>query len=114
MTIQEFRITNKGRAALIAMQENNKQDEEVPAHYRIADALAEAGLLAPGPGGEAMSYEYAVQYKTPDGWKYSRPSWENRWQDSEAVQEVRAHRDHPGQETRLVRRLVSTPEAMEE
>ncbi|PIS66263.1 hypothetical protein AZH46_04020 [Corynebacterium striatum] len=114
MTIQEFRITNKGRAALIAMQENNKQDEEVPAHYRIADALAEAGLLAPGPGGEAMSYEYAVQYKTPDRWKYSRPSWENRWQDSEAVQEVRAHRDHPGQETRIVRRLVSTPEAMEE
>lgn len=47
MTIQGFRITNKGRAALIAMQENNKQDEEVPAHYRIADALAEAGLLVP-------------------------------------------------------------------
>ncbi|EEI77686.1 Uncharacterised protein [Corynebacterium striatum] len=47
MTIQGFRITNKGRAALIAMRENNKQDEEVPAHYRIADALAEAGLLAP-------------------------------------------------------------------
>lgn len=47
MTIQGFRITNKGRAALIVMRENNKQDEEVPAHYRIADALAEAGLLAP-------------------------------------------------------------------
>lgn len=46
MNIKGFRITNKGRAALIAMQENNKQDE-VPAHYRIADALAEAGLLAP-------------------------------------------------------------------
>lgn len=47
MTIKGFRITNKGRAALIAMQENNKQDEETPAHYRIADALAEAGLIAP-------------------------------------------------------------------
>ncbi|MFS0092290.1 hypothetical protein ACL1FG_01105 [Corynebacterium striatum] len=47
MNIQGFGLTNKGRAALIAMQENNKQDEEVPAHYRIADALAEAGLLAP-------------------------------------------------------------------
>ena len=46
MTIQGFRITNKGRAALIAMKENAKQDEEVPAHYRIADVLAEAGLLA--------------------------------------------------------------------
>ncbi|HCG2982325.1 hypothetical protein ACL1CN_10390 [Corynebacterium striatum] len=47
MTTQGFRITNKGRAALIAMRESNKQDEKVPAHYRIADALAEAGLLAP-------------------------------------------------------------------
>lgn len=61
----------------------------------------------------AGDWEYAVQYKTPDGWKYSRPSWENRWQDSEAVQEVRALRDHPGEETRLVRRLVSQPEVME-
>lgn len=39
-------MTNRGRAALIAMRENNKQDEEVPAHYRIANELAEAGLLA--------------------------------------------------------------------
>ena len=62
----------------------------------------------------AGEWEYAVQYLTPTGWKYSRPSWENRWQDSEAVQEVRAYRDHPGQETRLVRRLVSTPEAIDE
>lgn len=85
MTIQGFRITNKGRAALIAMKENAKQDEEVPAHYRIADALAEAGLLAPEPDGEAMSYEYAVQYQTPDGWKYSRESWDCRWQESEAA-----------------------------
>lgn len=51
-----------------------------------------------------MHYEYAAQYQTPDGWKYSRESWDCRWQDSEAVQEVRAHRDHPEQETRIVRR----------
>ncbi|MBF9011326.1 hypothetical protein [Corynebacterium phoceense] len=64
MTIQGFRITNKGRAALIAMKENAKQDEEVPAHYRIADALAEAGLLAPdlprawAPGGKPAAGEW--------------------------------------------------------
>lgn len=58
-------------------------------------------------------YEYAVQYKTPGGWKYSRKSWDLRWQESEAVQEVRAYRDHPDEETRLVRRLVSQPEVME-
>ncbi len=60
------------------------------------------------------TYEYAVQYKTPDGWKYSRESWDCRWQESEAVQHVRAHRDHPDEETRIVRRLVSTPEAIDE
>ena len=47
MNIKGFRMTNKGRVAVIAMLENDKQNEEVPAHYRIADALAEAGLLAP-------------------------------------------------------------------
>lgn len=46
MTIQGFRINNKGRAALVAMRENDKQGEEVPAHYRIADELAKEGLLA--------------------------------------------------------------------
>ncbi|WP_408930774.1 hypothetical protein ACKFR8_05170 [Corynebacterium axilliensis] len=46
MTIKGFHITNKGLATLIVMRENDKRDEEVPAHYRIADALAEAGLLA--------------------------------------------------------------------
>lgn len=47
MTIQGFRINNKGRAVLVAMRENDKQGEEVPAHYRIANELAEAGLLSP-------------------------------------------------------------------
>ncbi|OFN17764.1 hypothetical protein HMPREF2604_07435 [Corynebacterium sp. HMSC055A01] len=75
MNIKGFRITNRGRAALIAVKENNKQDEEVPAHYRIANELAEAGLLAedlpepsrgmgsggavwylPGPVGDIRSY----------------------------------------------------------
>jgi len=60
-----------------------------------------------------MTYEYAVQYKTPDGWEYTYESWDIRWQDSEDVQRVRAYRDHPGEETRIVRRLVSEPEVME-
>ncbi|MFW9156245.1 hypothetical protein ACOJA9_10445 [Corynebacterium striatum] len=63
------------------------------------------------PAGE---WEHAVQYLTPDGWKYTYESWDCRWQESEAAQEVRAHRDHPGQETRIVRRMVSQPEAIEE
>ena len=84
------------------------------------DSLIQAGYVDENPQRRAfetiagMRWEYAVQYLTPDGWKYSRPSWENRWQDSEAVQEVRAYRDHPDEETRLVRRLVTQPEVMEE
>ncbi|HAT1360279.1 hypothetical protein [Corynebacterium striatum] len=83
------------------------------------DSLIQAGYVDENPQRRAfetiagMRWEYAVQYKTPDGWKYSRKPWEIRWQESEAVQEVRAHRDHPGQETRIVRRLVSQPEVME-
>ena len=88
---------------------------------QTATLLNELNLLAPdlprawNPDGTppAGEWEYAVQYLTPDGWKYSRESWDCRWQESEAAQEVRAHRDHPGQETRIVRRLVSQPEVME-
>ncbi|HCG2982329.1 TPA: hypothetical protein NJV69_002569 [Corynebacterium striatum] len=67
------------------------------------------------PDGTPVSreWEYAVQYLTPGGWEYSRESWDCRWQDSEAVQEVRAYRDHPGQETRIVRRIVGSPEVTE-
>lgn len=53
------------------------------------------------PGGVpiAAEYEYAVQYKTPNGWEYTYESWDCRWQESEAVQEVRAYRDNPDEET---------------
>ncbi|CQD05075.1 Gp58 [Corynebacterium striatum] len=83
--------------------------------YPCKPEIFEATYEPENPNGTSVpgEWEYAVQYLTPDGWKYSRPSWENRWQDSEAVQEVRALRDHPGEETRLVRRLVSQPEVME-
>mgnify|MGYP002041538714 CR=1 FL=1 len=60
MNIKGFRITNKGLAALIAMRENAKQDEETPAHYRIADALAKAGLLVP----DGMHWQEA-DYRPP-------------------------------------------------
>lgn len=69
---------------------------------------------APNGTPPAGEWEYAVQYLTPGGWVYSRESWDLRWQDSEAVQEVRAYRDHPDEETRIVRRLVGQPEVMEE
>ena len=61
-----------------------------------------------------MTYEYSVQVKRSAGWEYTYELWDNRWQDSYAVQEVRAQHDHPGEETRIVRRRVSQPEVINE
>lgn len=60
------------------------------------------------------TWEYAVQVKRSESWKYTYESWGNRWQGSYSVQEVRAQRDHPGEETRIVRRRVSEPEVINE
>lgn len=84
--------------------------------YPCKPEIFEATYEPEKPNGTPVAgeWEYAVQYKTPDGWVYSRETWDCRWQEIEAVQEVRAYRDHPDEETRLVRRLVSTPEVMDE
>ena len=77
-----------------------------------ADLIAAAPELAQALAEE--TYEYAVQVKRGDGWEYTYESWDNRWQGSYSVQEVRAQRDHPGEETRIVRRRISPPEVINE
>lgn len=47
MTINAAKITNKGHVAFLAMRENEKTNEGVPAHYRIAEALESNNLIAP-------------------------------------------------------------------
>lgn len=84
-----------------------------------AEALDLAGLLAPIDQAEViggmlamldgMREEYAVQVRRAGRWQWSRDEDDFRWQDR-AVQMVRADRDHPGEETRLVRRYVTEPE----
>lgn len=49
MNINAAKITNKGHVAFLAMRENEKTGEEVPAHYRIAEALEANNLIAPNP-----------------------------------------------------------------
>lgn len=56
-----------------------------------------------------MREEYAVQVLRSGEWQYSRGEDDFRWQDL-AVQMVRTVRDHPGEETRIVRRYVTEPE----
>lgn len=60
-----------------------------------------------------MKREYAVQYKTPHGWEYTYEPDDCRWQDDLIVQQIRADRDHPDEETRIVYRLVSEPRVMD-
>lgn len=60
-----------------------------------------------------MSTEYAVQVRRSGGWEYSRDEDEFRWQDL-TVQIVRADRDHPHEETRIVCRYVTEPQLPEE
>ena len=69
----------------------------------IAAAPALAAMIA------GMRAEYAVQVLRSGEWQYSRGEDDFRWQDL-AVQMVREDRDHPGEETRLVRRYVTEPE----
>lgn len=59
-----------------------------------------------------MRPEYAVQVLREGKWQYSRGEDDFRWQDL-AVQMVRTVRDHPGEETRIVRRYVTEPEVCE-
>lgn len=82
----------------------------------VADEISEeadTALITAAPTLAAMIAgmrpEYAVQVRRSGRWQYSRDEDDFRWQDL-AVQMVRADRDHPGEETRLVRRYVTEPE----
>ncbi len=72
-------------------------------------------LMAAAPDMAAMiagmRAEYAVQVLRSDGWQYSRDTDDFRWHDL-SVQIVRADRDHPDEETRLVRRYVTAPQPL--
>ena len=58
-----------------------------------------------------MTAEYAVQVRRSDGWQWSREEDDFRWQ-SLTVQMVRADRDHPHEETRIVCRYVTAPQPL--
>lgn len=59
-----------------------------------------------------MTAEYAVQVRRSDGWQWSREEDDFRWQPL-TVQIVRADRDHPREETRIVCRYVTAPQPLE-
>lgn len=76
---------------------------------------ANIDLIAAAPGMAemiaGMTAEYAVQVRRSDGWQYSRDEDDFRWQPL-TVQIVRADRDHPHEETRIVMRYVTAPQPL--
>lgn len=66
----------------------------------IAAAPDMANMIA------GMVPEYAVQVRRSGEWQWSREEDDFRWQPL-TVQMVRADRDHPREETRIVRRYVT-------
>lgn len=77
---------------------------------------ANIDLIAAAPGMAemiaGMTAEYAVQVRRSDGWQYSRDEDDFRWQPL-TVQIVRADRDHPHEETRIVMRYVTAAQPLE-
>lgn len=92
-------------------------DKQVAAQETIERHLDETerdfNLMAAAPGMAemiaGMTAEYAVQVRRSDGWQWSRDEDDFRWQPL-TVQMVRADRDHPREETRIVCRYVTEPE----
>ena len=80
---------------------------EIGRNFTLMAAAPDMAAIIAG-----MRAEYAVQVRRSGGWQYSRDEDDFRWQDL-SVQMVRADRDHPHEETRLVRRYVTAPQPLE-
>ena len=81
---------------------------EIGRNFTLMAAAPDMAAMIAG-----MTAEYAVQVRRSDGWQWSRDEDDFRWQ-SLTVQMVRADRDHPHEETRLVRRYVTAPQPLGE
>lgn len=81
---------------------------EIGRNFTLMAAAPDMAAIIAG-----MRAEYAVQVRRSGGWQYSRDEDDFRWQDL-SVQMVRADRDHPHEETRLVRRYVTAPQPVGE
>ena len=79
---------------------------EIGRNFTLMAAAPDMAAMIAG-----MTAEYAVQVRRSDGWQWSRDEDDFRWQ-SLTVQMVRADRDHPREETRIVCRYVTAPQPL--
>lgn len=87
--------------------------EQTTINLHLDETERNFNLIAAAPGMAEMianmTTEYAVQVRRSGEWQWSREEDDFRWQ-SLTVQMVRADRDHPREETRIVCRYVTEPE----
>ena len=101
-----MQITSRAGHALVQKEVSERVADEWHATFELMAAAPDMAKQIAG-----MRYEYAVQVRRSGEWQYSRDENNFRWQDLTA-QMVRADRDHPREETRIVRRLVTEPEVL--
>lgn len=80
---------------------------EIGRNFTLMAAAPDMAAMIAG-----MTAEYAVQVRRSGEWQWSRDEDDFRWQPL-TVQMVRADRDHPREETRIVMRYVTAPQPLE-
>lgn len=105
--VTDFWITSHNDKQVAAQETIERHFDETESDFNlIAAAPGMASMIA------GMTTEYAVQVRRSDGWQYSREEDDFRWQPL-TVQMVRADRDHPHEETRIVMRYVTAAQPLE-
>ena len=106
--VTDFWITSHNDKQVAAQETIERHFDETESDFNLmAAAPGMAEMIA------NMTAEYAVQVRRSDGWQWSRDEDDFRWQ-SLTVQMVRADRDHPREETRIVCRYVTAPQPLGE
>lgn len=106
--VTDFWITSHNDKQVAAQETIERHFDETESDFNlIAAAPGMAKMIA------GMRTEYAVQVRRSGEWQWSRDEDDFRWQ-ALTVQMVRADRDHPREETRIVCRYVTAPQPLGE
>lgn len=106
--VTDFWITSHNDKQVAAQETIERHFDETESDFNLIAAAPDmASMIA------NMISEYAVQVRRSGEWQWSRDEDDFRWQPL-TVQMVRADRDHPREETRIVRRYVTAPQPLGE
>lgn len=106
--VTEFWITDHYDCQVAEQEVTERHREQTENDFNLIAAAPDMAAMIAG-----MRAEYAVQVQRSGGWEYSRDTDDFRWHDL-SVQIVRADRDHPDEETRIIVRYVTAPQPLGE